>query len=169
MELAQSTPNGVIHDPDTVYADIMSKVDNEVSGIAREIFQLWEKSGDRKALEELFYALTGIKFESYVDLCLIQTTRCRATERLEIPCVGGTLCAVPSDDHVLCPGILVYFRKNDGDVIDLCYAEGDGLIPDGISKEEFDGHTNCDGGVNLYIWEDPNSDDYTQRIRYRDL
>lgn len=169
MELAQSTPNGVIHDPDTVYADIMSKVDNEVSGIAREIFRLWEESRDRKALEELFFALTGVKFETYVDLCLIQTTRCHAAERLEIPCVGGKLCAVPSDDNEQFPGIFVFFRKNDGKKITLCLAEGDGFISGGMSKRVVDGQTNCDGGVDLYIWENPDSDEYSRQVKYRDL
>ena len=54
LDLLGNTPNGVIHDADTVLKDIMDEADFECSGIAGEIIGIWKKAADKECVEKLF-------------------------------------------------------------------------------------------------------------------
>ncbi|HBT65619.1 MAG TPA: hypothetical protein DEB10_13265 [Ruminococcaceae bacterium] len=74
-ELLDNTPNGVIIDADTILADILDSVDTEVTGLAKEIFQIWQNAADKEAVESLFAALTDVSFDEYLERCIEQSTR----------------------------------------------------------------------------------------------
>lgn len=73
--LINNTPNGVVIDADTILADAVEKTDFEVSGIAKEIFDIYKNSADKRAVKEMFYLFTGMDFKRYLDKCLAETTR----------------------------------------------------------------------------------------------
>lgn len=73
--LTSNTANGVIRDADTILADAIEENDFEVSGIAKNIFNIWKNSSDKKAVEQVFFEFTDIDFEEYFDKCLTETTR----------------------------------------------------------------------------------------------
>lgn len=74
-QLNAKTPDGIIQDADTILEDIMEERDTEVSGIADEIFDIYQNSSDRKAVKALFEALTGAKFTDYIINCYKNITR----------------------------------------------------------------------------------------------
>lgn len=61
--------NGIVHDADTVLADIMQEADFEITGLGKEIFDIYKKTRDREAFENLFYSLSGETFEEYIIRC----------------------------------------------------------------------------------------------------
>lgn len=67
--LHRNTPNGVIRDADTILADLLKNADIEVTGIAQEVFDIWTKSSDKKAVEDLFYCFTDTQFDSFLLKC----------------------------------------------------------------------------------------------------
>lgn len=73
--LMNNTPNGMIRDADTILADAVEKTDFEISGIAKEIFNVYKNSADKRAVKEMFYLFTGMDFKKYLDKCLAETTR----------------------------------------------------------------------------------------------
>jgi len=75
IKLLNSTPDGVVHDADTILADFMEDVDFKESGIASEIIDIWTKSIDRYSVEKLFCLMTGVAYEDYLDICIRDTTR----------------------------------------------------------------------------------------------
>ena len=44
--LNTSTPEGIIIDSDTILADLLSNVDNEISGFSQDIFNIYKRSKD---------------------------------------------------------------------------------------------------------------------------
>lgn len=80
-ELHNNTPSGIIHDADTVFADIMEencKDGGDVykeSGIAEDIFSIWEKSTDKVSVEKMFAFFTGMEFETFLKKCIEEITR----------------------------------------------------------------------------------------------
>lgn len=74
-ELLDNTPDGVIIDADTILADILDSIDAEITGLAKDIFQIWQDAADKKAVEDLFAALTGVSFDEYLERCKRQSIR----------------------------------------------------------------------------------------------
>lgn len=73
--LYDNTPDGVVTDADTIFADIMDANDMHETGISTDIFNIWEKSHDRKSVEMMFFEFTGVEFAEYLDSCIEKTTR----------------------------------------------------------------------------------------------
>lgn len=61
---------GPFQDADTVLADLHKNVNTEVSGVALEILDIWEKSTDKDSIEKLFEAIFGVTILEY----LVNTT-----------------------------------------------------------------------------------------------
>lgn len=59
-----------LHDPDTILADVVDVASCCETGIAEEVFSVWENSSDKKAVEKLFYSLCGITFKDYLERCI---------------------------------------------------------------------------------------------------
>ena len=54
---------------DTVLADILKPVDFEISGIAHKIFKIYGTTSDKKSVEAMFEAFTGVSFAEYLGKC----------------------------------------------------------------------------------------------------
>lgn len=61
--------DGIIQDADTILADIMQTADFEVTGLGKEIFEIYKKTRDKEAFENLFYSLSGETFDNYIGKC----------------------------------------------------------------------------------------------------
>jgi hypothetical protein len=70
-----STPNGMIIDSDTILADLLLNVDNEVSGFSQDIFNIYKRSKDKDAVKQIFFEFTGTEFDDYLDKCMKEITR----------------------------------------------------------------------------------------------
>jgi len=75
LELYRQTPEGQIIDADTILADAVEAADFEMTGLGEETIRIWQRSNDRESLEQVFYNLAGIEFETYLDRCIKETTR----------------------------------------------------------------------------------------------
>ena len=73
--LNSSTPNGMIIDSDTILADLLQDVDNEVSGFSQDIFNIYKRSKDKDAVKQMFFEFTGTEFDEYLDKCMKEITR----------------------------------------------------------------------------------------------
>ena len=73
--LHNNTPEGIIHDADTILADILDERFYETSGIAEELFDIWENAKDKKVVEDLFELFTGYEFDDYLKTCEENITR----------------------------------------------------------------------------------------------
>lgn len=60
-------PLGCIQDADTLLADYANKADLDITGLSKEIFGIWKKSTDRKAVEDMFFEFTDIKFGDFLE------------------------------------------------------------------------------------------------------
>ena len=69
-----------LHDPDTILADVVDAASCCETGIAEEVFSIWEKSSDKKAVEELFYSLCGVTFKDYLERCIRDTYQASGKE-----------------------------------------------------------------------------------------
>ena len=56
----------MIHDADTILADIMEAADFQVSGISDDILKLYLDVENKDDFESLFYLMTDEKFENYL-------------------------------------------------------------------------------------------------------
>lgn len=75
LELYRQTPEGQIIDADTILADAVEAADFAMTGLGEETIQIWQRSCDRESVEQVFYNLAGIEFETYLDRCIKETTR----------------------------------------------------------------------------------------------
>ena len=69
-----------LHDPDTILADVVDVASCCETGISEEVFAIWEKSSDKKAVEELFYSLCGVTFKDYLKRCVKDTYQATVRE-----------------------------------------------------------------------------------------
>ena len=75
LELYHATPNGQIVDADTILADAVAEASFEETGLGEEAIQIWQKSTDKASVEQMFYNLTDVEFETFLDRCIEKTTR----------------------------------------------------------------------------------------------
>ena len=73
--LNSSTPNGMIIDSDTILADLLMNVDNEVTGFSQDIFNIYKRSKDKDAVKQMFFEFTDTEFDDYLDKCMKEITR----------------------------------------------------------------------------------------------
>ena len=73
--LTEDTPDGMIHDADTILKDLLDQADCEVSGLAKELIGIWRDSTDKPRIEQLFCLFTGCEFGDWLDQCIAGTTR----------------------------------------------------------------------------------------------
>lgn len=58
------------HDADTILVDLQEEgLDIDATGVANEIFDIYEKTSDRKAFCDLFESLVGTSFTTYLRKC----------------------------------------------------------------------------------------------------
>ena len=82
-KLIDNMPDGGIVDADTLLCDVIQNADFEVTGLAQDIFNIWLNSSDRASVEALFYDLTDMQLDEFVDLCLKNMTRRESVESVE--------------------------------------------------------------------------------------
>lgn len=56
---------------DAVLSQIMSEVDCNTIQFSDKVFEIYNKSNDKNACEELFYKLTGVEFQEYLNTCIL--------------------------------------------------------------------------------------------------
>ena len=58
------------HDADTILVDLQEEgLEVDATGVANEIFGIYEKTADKKAFLDLFESLVGTSFTSYLRKC----------------------------------------------------------------------------------------------------
>ena len=73
--LNSNTPDGMIIDSDTILADLLLNVDNEVTGFSQDIFNIYKRSKDKDAVKQMFFEFTDTEFDEYLDKCMKEITR----------------------------------------------------------------------------------------------
>lgn len=73
--LSQNTPDGVIKDADTILADLIDGTDMEETGSAEFLFDIWQRSCDKKGVEKVFELFTNVTFQDFLKTCIKETTR----------------------------------------------------------------------------------------------
>lgn len=68
-----STNPDAFTDPDTILADLFSKVDMQLTGTSEELFNIYRRSGDKQAVKDLFLFFTDISFDEYLQKCIEET------------------------------------------------------------------------------------------------
>ena len=61
-------PTGI--DADIILYDAIEEADFEITGIAECVLRAWEKSTDKKAVEEMFYIFTNMRLEDFLEKCI---------------------------------------------------------------------------------------------------
>ena len=75
------------HDADTILVDLQEEgLEEDATGIANEIFDIYEKTVDKKAFLDLFELLVGTSFTSYLRECEvgIKVTESRKPDPTEL-------------------------------------------------------------------------------------
>lgn len=75
------------HDADTILVDLQEEgLEEDATGIANEIFDIYEKTADKKAFLDLFELLVGTSFTSYLRECEvgIKVTESRKPDPTEL-------------------------------------------------------------------------------------
>ena len=75
------------HDADTILVDLQEEgLEEDATGIANEIFDIYEKTVDKKAFLDLFELLVGTSFTSYLRECEvgIKVTESRKPDPAEL-------------------------------------------------------------------------------------
>ena len=74
-KLNGSTPDGGIRDADTLLYEAIEEADFEITGIAECILRAWEKSSDKKSVEEMFYIFTDMHLGEFLEMCINNITK----------------------------------------------------------------------------------------------
>lgn len=74
-QLNANTPDGIVVDGDTILADLIKDVDFEFNGLSQDIFNIWKKSNDKKAVEQMFFEFTDMEFDKYLEKCKKEISR----------------------------------------------------------------------------------------------
>lgn len=75
-KLQGNTPNGTVIDADTILADYLGDFASpDSNGVAKEIFEIFRYSSDKKAVIDMFQAFTGISFSDYLKECKEKISR----------------------------------------------------------------------------------------------
>jgi len=72
--LNNNTPDGMVVDADTILADLVENADMHFTGLAQDIFNIWEQSSDKKAVERMFYEFTEVEFTDFLEKCINEIT-----------------------------------------------------------------------------------------------
>lgn len=135
-KLDKNTPEGGIIDPDTLLADILDEADHEVSGLAREIFEIFEKSADKKAIKDLFYTFPGVEFDNFLNKCIKETSRKEEkihTRNTQISYLYRDAHNYKKHNKVILPGT---FTDKQIQAIIGCLSDGEYFIPSEMVKEQ---------------------------------
>ena len=58
------------HDADTILVDLLEEgLEEDATGVSNEVFDIYEKTADKKAFLDLFESLVGTSFTSYLRKC----------------------------------------------------------------------------------------------------
>ncbi len=79
------------HDADTILVDLQEEgLEEDATGIANEIFDIYKKTSDKKAFCDLFESLVGTSFTTYLRKCEagIKVTESRKPEDSSLELVG---------------------------------------------------------------------------------
>lgn len=157
-ELAKNTPEGGIIDPDTLLADILDEADHEVSGLAQEIFKIFEKSTDKEAVKALFYTFTGVEFDNFLKRCIKRTSRKEAkihTRNTKISYLYRDADNFKKYNKVVLPGT---FTDKQIRAIIGCLSDGEYFIPSevGLPEDKYEG-TDAD-----HPWFELHEDDFSK-------
>lgn len=90
LSMQHNMPSGVIHDADTVLADIFDNMEKEVTGTGFELIELYMRSTDKPGFCRLFEAITGTTWTQFIDESLRVMT---ADTEPEEPAMGEWLDA----------------------------------------------------------------------------
>ena len=76
-QLNKDTPDGYICDADTLLCDVIQNadLDFEITGLAEDLFNIYQKSRDKQAVKEMFFLFTDMNFEDYLQECIEKITR----------------------------------------------------------------------------------------------
>lgn len=74
-KLNSNTSKGNTIDADFILVELMQNCNYEFTGIAQDIFNIWMRSSDKKAVEQLFYDFTNLEFDSYLKKCIEELSR----------------------------------------------------------------------------------------------
>lgn len=157
-ELDKNTPEGSIIDPDTLLADILDEADHEVSGLAREIFEIFKKSADKESVKELFFTFTGVKFDNFLNKCIKETSRKEAkiyTRNTQISYLYRDANNFKKYNKVILPGT---FTDKQIQAIIGCLSDGEYFIPSevGLPEDKYEG-TDAD-----HPWFELHEDDFSE-------
>ena len=72
-KLNSDTPEGISPNADYILAKLMQNCDCDFTGISQDIFNIWKKSLDREAVEQIFYDFTNLRFACYLETCIDET------------------------------------------------------------------------------------------------
>lgn len=59
-----------LRDADTLLYDAVENADFEISGIANEALEIWEKTNDKKAVDRIFYLFTDMYITNFLDMAI---------------------------------------------------------------------------------------------------
>lgn len=74
-QLNANTPDGIVVDYDTILVDLIECADFKINGLSQDIFNIWKKSNDKRAVEQMFFEFTDIEFDKYLEKCKKEISR----------------------------------------------------------------------------------------------
>lgn len=149
-KLHNNTPDGVIHDADTILVDLIEQCDYEFTGLAQDIFNIWKNSTDKKAVEQMFYEFTDMEFDRYLMKCQEEITR-GSKEQEQMPEMNTKMeyLYCDADNYKKLNVCVIKGQITDGQKAAImdCLHDGEFFIPNqvGLPEERFDdGPTEAD-------------------------
>lgn len=77
-DLSKNVPDGIVHDADTILADMCEETSMDEPGLAYDVFNTWkaaQTSHERDSIEGMFLIFAGIEFGEYLEKCIKETTK----------------------------------------------------------------------------------------------